>query len=154
MSLQLSYRDFILRLCSNLRDYSSADREKITKAIKDGRVAAEDVPSHLNIAALPARAQAASSSQTQPDAQTKKRKIQDSAPENAAASSSRASAASGSNEPPLATQIVAEQDICEVDQDEAEDQDEVYAAVPAKVVGVQYYTVGLDRSNRSIAVQS
>ncbi|KAG9003678.1 hypothetical protein FRB93_010899 [Tulasnella sp. JGI-2019a] len=131
------------------------DREKVTNAITGGRVATEDVPAHLNVAALPNRTQMASSSQTQqtssssqtqPESQihtnskSKKRKNQeDGSAENAAASSSQPTASS-SNAPPPATQIIAERDIDDLDQDETEDQDEVYATVPSKVVGVQYYT--------------
>ncbi|KAG8857347.1 hypothetical protein FRB96_005834 [Tulasnella sp. 330] len=117
---------------------SSEDREKVTKAIKDGRVAIGDIPDHLNVAALPDRTRVATTSQTRPDTQTKKRKNQeDLRLENEVASSS---GASGSGVPPPATQIIAEQDIVDADQDEVEDQDEVYVTVPSKIVGVQYYT--------------
>lgn len=78
--------------------------------------------------------------------QSKKRKAE-AAPANAAASSSRAA----DNAPPPMTQIVAEQDLEDADDDSEDEADEVYVAYSTKVVGVRYYT-GMVGSGELVSV--
>lgn len=50
-------------------------------------------------------------------------------------------ASQDADEPPSATQIVAEEDVDHLDDVEVDEPDEVYVSYPTKVVGVRYYTV-------------